>query len=103
MDLQLAGKKAVVTGSTAGIGFAIAIELAREGAEVVNSRLAAFAKSVLAYIDASVSPEPKAARMRPVSIPPPGMSAVLRNSASLFMRIVRTALLRFAASIRICA
>lgn len=35
MDLQLAGKKAVVTGSTAGIGFAIAVELAREGAEVV--------------------------------------------------------------------
>lgn len=35
MDLQLAGKRALVTGSTAGIGFAIATELAREGAEVV--------------------------------------------------------------------
>lgn len=35
MDLQLAGKTAVITGSTAGIGFAIATELAREGVRVV--------------------------------------------------------------------
>jgi NAD(P)-dependent dehydrogenase (short-subunit alcohol dehydrogenase family) len=35
MDLQLAGKSALVSGSTAGIGFAIAQGLAREGAEVV--------------------------------------------------------------------
>ncbi len=35
MDLQLNGKKALVTGSTAGIGFAIAHTLAREGASVV--------------------------------------------------------------------
>lgn len=39
MDLQLSGKCALVTGSTAGIGFAIALELAREGAHVtVNGR-----------------------------------------------------------------
>jgi NAD(P)-dependent dehydrogenase (short-subunit alcohol dehydrogenase family) len=39
MDLQLAGKRALVTGSTAGIGFAIAQGLAKEGAEViVNGR-----------------------------------------------------------------
>ena len=39
MDLQLAGKTALVTGSTAGIGFAIAKGLAREGARViVNGR-----------------------------------------------------------------
>ncbi len=34
MDLQLAGKTALVTGSTAGIGLSIAEELAREGAKV---------------------------------------------------------------------
>jgi NAD(P)-dependent dehydrogenase (short-subunit alcohol dehydrogenase family) len=35
MNLQLDGKKTLVTGSTAGIGFAIALALAREGASVV--------------------------------------------------------------------
>jgi len=35
MDLQLTNKKALVTGSTAGIGFAIASVLAQEGASVV--------------------------------------------------------------------
>ena len=39
MDLQLRGKRALVTGSTAGIGFATAEALAREGASViVNGR-----------------------------------------------------------------
>jgi len=39
MDLKLRGKRALVTGSTVGIGFAIASGLAREGAEViVNGR-----------------------------------------------------------------
>ena len=35
MNLQVDGKKALVTGSTAGIGYAIARSLAREGAAVV--------------------------------------------------------------------
>jgi hypothetical protein len=39
VDLQLKGKRALVTGSTAGIGYAIAEGLAREGASViVNGR-----------------------------------------------------------------
>jgi NAD(P)-dependent dehydrogenase (short-subunit alcohol dehydrogenase family) len=35
MDLRLAGKKVLVTGSTAGIGFATALKFAAEGASVV--------------------------------------------------------------------
>ena len=39
MDLKLAGKMALITGSTAGIGLAIAKSLATEGAHVyVNGR-----------------------------------------------------------------
>ncbi len=39
MDLNLADKTALITGSTAGIGFAIASSLAKEGASViVNGR-----------------------------------------------------------------
>jgi NAD(P)-dependent dehydrogenase (short-subunit alcohol dehydrogenase family) len=41
MDLRLDGKRALITGSTAGIGYAIAEGLAQEGAEViVNGRSA---------------------------------------------------------------
>lgn len=35
MDLQLAGKQALITGSTAGIGYAIAKALSAEGADVI--------------------------------------------------------------------
>jgi len=35
MDLRLDGKRALITGSTAGTGFAIAKGLAQEGAEVI--------------------------------------------------------------------
>jgi NAD(P)-dependent dehydrogenase (short-subunit alcohol dehydrogenase family) len=51
MDLGLKGKVAVVTGSTAGIGFAIAAELAKEGATVVlNGRTQARVSSALERI-----------------------------------------------------
>ncbi len=55
MDLGLKDKVAVVTGSTAGIGFAIAAELAREGATVVvNGRTEARVSGALEKIRKSV-------------------------------------------------
>ena len=51
MDLQLAGKKALVTGSTAGIGLASALALAAENAEViVNGRTQARVDAAIAEI-----------------------------------------------------
>lgn len=55
MDLELTGKRALVTGSTAGIGFAIARELAAEGAEVVvNGRSAERVNQARKQIDIDV-------------------------------------------------
>src|SRR3982751_5327610 len=51
MDLQLNGKTALVTGSTAGIGYAIAAALAKEGAHVViNGRTQARVDAALAKL-----------------------------------------------------
>jgi len=51
MDLQLTGKTALITGSTAGIGLAIATLLAREGASVVvNGRTKARVDQAIAAI-----------------------------------------------------
>ena len=51
MDLKLKGKRALVTGSTQGIGFAIAQGLVREGAEVVvNGRSKAKVETAVAQI-----------------------------------------------------
>jgi NAD(P)-dependent dehydrogenase (short-subunit alcohol dehydrogenase family) len=53
MDLQLTNKKALVTGSTAGIGFAIASLLAQEGASVVvNGRSPARVEEAVRRIQA---------------------------------------------------
>src|ERR1700704_3364712 len=49
MDLQLKGKIALISGSTAGIGHAIAASLAREGARViVNGRTSAAVDAAVA-------------------------------------------------------
>jgi len=58
MDLQLKGKLALVSGSTAGIGYAIAEALAREGARViVNGRTAAAVDKAVAEIKAATGGE----------------------------------------------
>lgn len=55
MDLQLAGKHALVTGSTRGIGYATALELAREGAHVtVNGRDSGRVAQTIARIEAAL-------------------------------------------------
>ena len=51
MDLELKGRRALVSGSTAGIGFAIASALAKEGARViVNGRTRAAVDDAVAQI-----------------------------------------------------
>ena len=63
MDLQLKGRLALVTGSTAGIGLAIAQTLAHEGARViVNGRQQA-------AVDAVVSDAPQNKSQEPVAQP----------------------------------
>jgi NAD(P)-dependent dehydrogenase (short-subunit alcohol dehydrogenase family) len=55
MDLKLTNKRALVSGSTKGIGLAIATALAREGARVmVNGRMEASVAAALAEIRGSV-------------------------------------------------
>ena len=56
MDLGLKGKRALVTGSTAGIGFATARALAKEGASVtVNGRTEARVSSAVEHLRAELS------------------------------------------------
>ena len=61
MDLGLKGKRALVTGSTAGIGFATAEALAREGVEVIiNGRTRARVDAAVARL-VSVLPDARVA------------------------------------------
>jgi NAD(P)-dependent dehydrogenase (short-subunit alcohol dehydrogenase family) len=56
MQIDLTGKRALVTGSSAGIGWAIARKLAESGAEVaVNGRTAERVDSAIAGVKAEVS------------------------------------------------
>lgn len=56
MDLQLEGKRALVTGSTAGIGFAAALRLAGEGATVIiNSRTRARVEEAVRRVQSEVA------------------------------------------------
>lgn len=56
MDLGLKDKRALVTGSTAGIGLAAAVALAREGAHVtVNGRTLARVESAIAAVEQQVT------------------------------------------------
>ena len=55
MDLELAGKTALVSGSTAGIGYSIALALAAEGAHVtINGRTTQRVDDALARLRASL-------------------------------------------------
>ena len=55
MDLQLAGRRALVTGSTSGIGYAIAQGLAAEGAQVtITGRTDASVQEALARLRQAV-------------------------------------------------
>jgi NAD(P)-dependent dehydrogenase (short-subunit alcohol dehydrogenase family) len=57
LDLKLNGKTALVTGSTAGIGFAIARALAREGSHVwINGRTQARVDAAIASINSDIPP-----------------------------------------------
>jgi NAD(P)-dependent dehydrogenase (short-subunit alcohol dehydrogenase family) len=59
MNLQLEGKTAVITGSTAGIGFAAALALAREGASVVVNGRTQDRVDAAVWRIRSALPEPK--------------------------------------------
>ncbi|WHF52763.1 SDR family oxidoreductase [Chryseobacterium gotjawalense] len=56
MDLQLKGKTALVTGSASGIGYAIALGLAKEGASVyINSRTEETLRNAIQSIKSAVA------------------------------------------------
>jgi NAD(P)-dependent dehydrogenase (short-subunit alcohol dehydrogenase family) len=80
MDLDLSGRTALVTGSTAGIGFAIANELAGLGAEVaVNGRTAERVESAIRQLGASV----RGARL----VPAPGDLGTAEGAAKVIAAV----------------
>jgi NAD(P)-dependent dehydrogenase (short-subunit alcohol dehydrogenase family) len=79
MDLKLTGKIALVTGSTAGIGFAIAKSLASEGAQVyVNGRTQERVHAALAAIR-SHTPKANVDGIVADFSGPTGAEAVIKN------------------------
>jgi NAD(P)-dependent dehydrogenase (short-subunit alcohol dehydrogenase family) len=77
MDLQLTDKRALVTGSTAGIGLAIATSLAREGAAVtVNGRTQKRVDDAVARI-AAEAPGARVTGVAADLVTPEGTQAVL--------------------------
>ena len=73
MDLQLIGKTALVSGSTAGIGLAIAKGLAQEGATVyVNGRTEARVKQAMAEVEGQLKASLGAPQAGPKPAPAEG-------------------------------
>lgn len=62
MDLNLTGKRALVTGSTAGIGLSIATRLAREGTQTILTGRSQAKLDAAAHAVAAVSPDPRSVR-----------------------------------------
>ncbi|MBH1992111.1 MAG: SDR family oxidoreductase [Sphingomonadaceae bacterium] len=83
MDLKLTGKTAIVTGSTAGIGFAIAKRLAEEGVEVVITG------RNQAKLDEAVAQLAQAGRIVPVLADP----ATAQGAAALIAAVPDTDIL----------
>src|SRR6185312_16006199 len=93
MDLQLAGRTALVTGASMGIGRAIAKALAAEGVRVAAvARRHALLDSLAAEITAAGGPAPAlivqdimaedaAARLRDAALGPLGAAQILVNCA----------------------
>jgi NAD(P)-dependent dehydrogenase (short-subunit alcohol dehydrogenase family) len=83
MDLGLKGKRALITGSTAGIGLATAVALAREGAHViVNGRTDTRVEVALAQLRAAV-PDARAEGVAADVATGPGCEQVIAKVASV--------------------
>ena len=84
MDLELKEKKAFVSGSTAGIGLAIASRLAREGAEVwVNGRETGARGGSDRGDQKGSSPTRRCTASRPISGTAEGCAEVVRQLPQL--------------------